>query len=240
MAQGTEEVLRSVLDKIHATSLEGFSQQHMPISVYADEMDEKVGLLREDAVFFKERLNYDIEPLVSEIDSVNSMMLDQEIVWRDVESSRNYLSRFWHGNKDKLFKNNLELSERLSFYFTMNSNSEALKKVEDIGSSDVTADAIDNGCRYKNILSEYNNELSGRLYSASELTHFVNFYTTIEDAHSEAMLDRTASHKDRILRDKTYLYLRSLEKKAEKIVNAAFVHDRDQRGRYVSECVQQV
>jgi len=234
MAQSIEHLSQETQEKILDQSLEEHGQQHMPIPTYCYEMEMVSSLLKEHASVYKERLNFDITSLSDEINRVQDALLLQNIEWNSGERIRDAQSCHWYENKNRLYELNKELSNRLHFHFFMIGNEPANAMIDSIGISVNDGDAIYDGDRFKTILEANESSIAGNLYSSEEIVEMIQFYDTISESRAVAELDRSAPHHDRILRDKIYLHLRSLEKIVTKAADAAFVHDRNERSRYVS------
>lgn len=220
--------------KINKTSLEEFGQQHMPINIYGDEMNQKAALLKEHAPLYLERLKYDVNPLLEEIKAVSSSLQSQEDIWSEGEIDRDSTTRFWYSNKARLYDLNYELCKRLPFQFKQLKNEHAVATIKSLGVSEDDSDAIDDGRHIKKVLVDTKDDIGGGIYSQEEIEEFIEFYKEIEDARNVALVDRTAPHEDRILRDKIYLYLRTLEEEVYEAADACFVREPDQRRRYAS------
>ncbi len=220
--------------KILGTSLEGHKNQHMPIPTYCYEMEGRCKLLEEHAPTILDRIGFDVTPLILEIDQVQKVLLAQNIKWDSGEMERDTESRFWYQNKDRLYELNRELSSRLGFHYFMTGNTAGTNMLNEIGTSDDDVDALYDGDRFAVQLSENSATIAPSLYSLEEIDGMIAFYSTISEARASAITDRSAPHADRILRDQIYLYLRNLERIVMKAADATFVHEADQRSRYVS------
>ncbi len=236
LASLTEETKAKIL----GTSLEDHKSQHMPIPTYCYEMEGRGKLLQEHASLYSERIGFDVLPLAMEIELVQGTLLAQNINWDSGEIARDSQSRFWYENKDRLYELNRELASRLGFHFFMTGNASGTKVLKDIGTSNDDIDALYDGNRFSVQLSENRDSITSSLYSTEDLDSMIAFYDTISDARATAVNDRSAPHADRILRDQIYLYLRTLEEIVMKAADATFVHEPDQRSRYVSAYGRQV
>lgn len=225
-----EELQQAILD----ISLETFRQQHMPISVYIDEMNMKAALLDEHSPIYLTRLKYDVTELENSIRLFTKVLFQQEFLWKSEEIDRKRSLHFWYRNKKKLYDLNRELRKRLRFEYMRLNNSDAVSVVELISCSDDDGDAVDDGRRLKRLLNETKDEIAGGIYSAEEIGDFVLFYERIESARTAALVERTAPHETRILRDKIYLHLRSIEKDVYAAADACFIREPEERRRYVS------
>lgn len=234
MSQSISQLSQSVQDEISAVSLDLFHQQHLPISIYTNEMKQKAAIAEEHAQLYSERLKFDISPLTEKINAVTTALIEQKKIWKKEEMSRDASTLFWYSNKDSLYKTNAELSQRLYFQFKTLGQKDAVAMINEITLSDDDMDAIDAGCRFARIIKEYMDVIAGKVYSREELEAFVGFYSLIEDSQVVAQADKTAPHDDRILRDKIYLYLRSLEEQLYTAADAAFIHEPKERQRYFS------
>lgn len=215
-------------------SLESFRQQHMPISVYIDEMNQKAALLDEHAPIYLKRLKYDVTDLENSIRLWVQVLFQQEFLWKTEEKKHESSLHFWYRNKKKLYDLNKELRKRLRFEYIRHQNSEAVAAVDRLPFRDNDGDAVHDGRRLKRLLEETKDEIAGGIYSAEEIGDFVLFYGRIESARAAALVDRTAPHENRILRDKIYLHLRSIEKDVYAAADACFVNEPEERRRYVS------
>lgn len=234
MSQSISQLPQSIQDEISSVSLELFHQQHLPVSIYANEMSQKALAAKEHAHIYSERLKFDITPLADKISAVTSALVEQKKIWKKGEMSRDASTLFWYSNKDSLYKTNAELSQRLYFQFQALELKDALAMVNEITLSDDEMDAIDAGCRFAQIIKEYMDVIAGKVYTREELEAFIGFYSLIKDSQAVALADKTAPHEDRILRDKIYLYLRSLEEQLYTAADAAFIHEPKERQRYFS------
>lgn len=234
MSQSISQLPQSIQDDISAVSLDLFHQQHLPISIYAHEMNQKAVAAREHADIYQERLKFDIAPLVEKITLVTSALVEQKMIWKKGEMTRDASTLFWYSNKDSLYKTNAELSQRLYFQFKSLGLNDAVAMVNEISLGDDEIDAIDAGCRFAQIIREYIDVIAEKVYTREELEAFLGFYSLIEDSQAVALADKNAPHEDRILRDKIYLYLRSLEEQLYTAADAAFIHEPQERRRYFS------
>lgn len=234
MATAIETLPVETQEKITAVTFDEFDAQHMPIHIFGDEMNDKSNLLSEHAGLYLDRLSYDVAPLAGEIKSVSQALQLQEDIWSEGEIRRDSTTRFWYDNKKRLYDLNQELSKRLPFQFKQLNMDHAAATIKSLGTSDDDTDAVDDGRHIKKVLNETKDTIAGGIYSQEEIEEFVDFYEKIEQARSIAVLDRTAPHEDRILRDKIYLYLRDLEAEVYEAADACFVKEPEQRRRYVS------
>lgn len=236
MSQALSSLPQEVVDQITAQTVAEDHQQHMPITVFGDEMNQKAALLKEHGPVYQEVLRFDAGPLSEEIGQVAGALLLQEDIWKKKEIARDSDTRFWYSEKGSLYKLNNELSFRLNFDFKRLKKSDALAVITQIGTSDNDGDAIDDGRRFKILLNEHRDEIT--VYNADEIDEMIAFFDRIETARNSAQVDRTSPHEDRILRDKIYLYLRELEEQVYEAADAAFVHDAKERSRYVSAYIR--
>ncbi len=234
MQKPIETLTPEMQEAIRAISLTNFTQAHMPIATYAAEMGGRADLLLEDAESIQGAIGFYVTDLATEVEMVKSTLLEQEIQWIDGNREQDEKTRFWHGNKENLYNYNRELSARLDLHFTLTGNDHGISVLSEIGTSTTHGDAVHDGRRFARIIKEEFGSLTGNLYSEDELNAFITFYETIEDSKEAADIDRTAPHDDRILRDKIYLHLRSLETMVKKVTRAAFINEPLKLDRYES------
>ncbi len=233
------ELSPALQENIRGISVDGFKQMHMPVFIYIKEMSEKAVLLRAHRDLISSRLRFDVSQLADEIDAVKDALLNREVLWIESKKNSDKRNRFWYTCKKRLKKLNPELKSRLEFHFYMNGNRAALKRLESITVSSENNDIIDAASKFVLLITDYFTELVETLYSSDELNEYIEFYKSLEPAFAFTDFQRSASKPERILRDKTFLYLRSLEKTMRKVVKAAFVHERETLSCYASEYTRQ-
>lgn len=234
MAQSIETLPQKVQDAIRSESLEKHTQHHMPISIYTSEMGMRADLLREHSQSYLAALRFDITPLADEIDLVKEALIKAELDWVDGQKEQDAKTRFWYGNKERLYSLNSEIRPKLDFHFMMTDNEHGAKVLKEIGTSDNDNDAVHDGRREGKLLTDYRDSIAGTVFTAEEIDEFIQFYKDIEDAKEAAEVDRTAPNEERILRDKVYCYLRKLEGKVRKASKACFHNNPVELSRYES------
>lgn len=233
------ELSKELQQRIWDISLDRLRQPHMPIAFYIDEMNLRALLLDEHRSLYLERLTFDVADLRDSIQLFTGILFNQQYLWKN-EEKKHESSLFWYRNKKRLYDLNRELRKRLGFEFRRFNNSSALAAIEVISSSDNDGDAVDDGRHLKGVLKESMDQIAGGIYSRSELEEFVLFYERIEEARSAALVEKSAPHDARILRDKIYLHLRSIEKEVYAAADACFVKEPKERSRYGSAYLRAV